>query len=251
VRDKLIIIVFIIFSSIRLSHSESSRFYIFNVGQGQWAIWSINHACLHFDMGGEYAPLARIESLCRGKDNWLYLSHSDFDHIRYLPWARQKLKNFCLYKLPREDIKSPKKLYFFNNTPLCPDIDSPNKHYVTEIEFLTNSKNMASNDLSRIYVLKSRHGNLLLPGDSTKKSEKIWAPQIAKYNIRYFILGHHGSRTSTSPWLLRHMPNLISSFASARKRRYGHPHNSVVARIAKTKTPLVKTEAWGNIIIDF
>src|ERR1043165_525124 len=85
------------------------RFYFWNVGQGQWLTWSDETRCLHFDMGGERAPLRRIRELCRYKTNVLYLSHSDEDHLRFIPWGVRSLPELCLHALPRENLSWSKQ----------------------------------------------------------------------------------------------------------------------------------------------
>lgn len=68
-------------------------------------------------------------------------------------------------------------------------------------------------------------------------------------SVRVLALGHHGSRTSTSKDLLKELPNLKLAIASARKRRYGHPHRETVEALGKFKVPILSTEDWGNIVI--
>jgi competence protein ComEC len=64
---------------------------------------------------------------------------------------------------------------------------------------------------------------------------------------RILVLGHHGSRTSTSSLLLDHLPRLTAAVSSARFRKYGHPHARVRRDLAKRHIPLLRTEEWGNL----
>jgi competence protein ComEC len=43
------------------------------------------------------------------------------------------------------------------------------------------------------------------------------------------------------------MPGLRVAVASARERRYGHPHQETELILRKFRVPLLRTEDWGNI----
>lgn len=246
----------IVLFTVKISSGHSSRVFIWNVGQGQWATWVRDNECLHFDMGGEQAPLSRIRQLCQSRKNSLSLSHSDFDHIRYIYWGIKNLAGLCLVAKPRETLNF-KKSNFIQKLNLCSEQRSKQNskqrsEQAQEINFIsTRFKN--TNDLSRVYLLKGSGQSILIPGDSTAESEKIWVTQITaaqRLKIHNLILGHHGSRTSTSELLIKNLPNLSLTISSARKRRYGHPHPMVQSRLKKSGIPLAATEVWGNLILE-
>jgi competence protein ComEC len=100
-----------------------------------------------------------------------------------------------------------------------------------------------SNELSQVFLA----AGFLLPGDSTKKEELAWGSLLPQGLPRVLILGHHGSRTSTSEFLLNHLPLLKLAISSARWRRYQHPHAQVLALLRKHKIPILRTEDWGSV----
>ena len=103
---------------------------------------------------------------------------------------------------------------------------------------------ISANDLSWVQF----DSGFLLPGDSTKSAEKIWSNDFKNISeTKVLVLGHHGSRTSTSAALLNKLPHLQMTIASARKARYGHPNTEVLQRLRIKKTPVLKTEDWGSI----
>jgi competence protein ComEC len=92
----------------------------------------------------------------------------------------------------------------------------------------------------------------LLPGDSTREAELIWRHQLAAHKIQnkihVIVLGHHGSKTSTSDELLDSLgDSVLMGVTSARKKRYGHPHKTVTKRLQKNSISTFSTEAWGTI----
>jgi competence protein ComEC len=219
------------------------KLYVWNVGQGLWVTVVASVECVHFDMGGERAPLHKILFLCARKKNILVLSHSDLDHIKFIGWGRRNLPHLCLLKTPREPLAGKKK-YIIDGLPLC---EKRLSKYLREIEFSLESKNV--NDLSRVHEWHSSLNPILLPGDSTEQAERIWTNQVSTGH-RLLVLGHHGSRTSTGEILLRHLSKLRMGVSSARKRRYGHPHPLVVDRLREHGVSTLRIEQWGNLIFD-
>lgn len=100
-----------------------------------------------------------------------------------------------------------------------------------------------SNDASQIFLSQK----FLFPGDSPARLEKIWIHRIPKDQPQILILGHHGSKTSTSDELLEHFSSLKIAVASSRMKKYGHPHPETLRKLRKRKIPILLTEEWGNI----
>ena len=63
-------------------------------------------------------------------------------------------------------------------------------------------------------------------------------------------VGHHGSRTSTSPeWLTAAGPHLAVISVGA-SNRYGHPHPSILARLDSVGVPRVwRTDRDGTVTV--
>jgi competence protein ComEC len=219
---------------------RSDRFVVWNVGQGLWVTWIEADVCRHFDAGGETKPIRRLRPRCRQKQNELYLSHWDWDHVGGVGPLRAALPNLCLAARPGGTNHSKRKLSLLKDLRPCAGSQIPHLR-----ELLWSRSGKSSNDASRIWMLR---GNFLLPGDSTARQERFWAAASALAPIRGLVLGHHGSQTSTSDFLLGKLPNLKWAVASARKKRYGHPHKVISERLRKHRIPLLSTEDWGHLI---
>jgi competence protein ComEC len=263
----------IVFASQRIhyeepTHLESSNhfsFIVWNVGQGLWTTLVKDSRCYHFDMGGERAPWPAILRLCRDKENILSFSHWDWDHIRFAQDAGLKFPRICILNPPAGEPPEKRK-GFFDQIKRCAranieqgDTGSGSRSFIRELRsdpppdrFQKHAKKTA-NEVSRVFVIEQ---TIVAPGDSPQKAEKYWAPQLALHQtnqiqdqnrIRILVLGHHGSRTSTSMALLSRLPHLTSAIVSARKKKYGHPHAEVVARLRDKKIPMLLTEEWGSL----
>ncbi len=217
-----------------------SHFIIWNVGQGQWLTWVTQEACLHFDLGGEHMPEKKIKSLCQFKENKLFLSHWDWDHISFVKKISRLVTFPCLAVRPTGK-SSPFKMKIIDAVPDCRSSSGS----VLSVSEKLQAQN--SNDRSHVLVVKKK---FLVPGDSTTSQEKIWSKNQILRSISILILGHHGSRTSTSEALLKATPQLKLAVASARYKRYGHPHAEVELRLKNHQVPLLKTEDWGNIWLE-
>jgi competence protein ComEC len=235
----IFLLLFLSASRLHLEEADHDFLVVWDVGQGQWATWVTAEACFHFDVGGERMPSFQIKKLCRGKNNSVYLSHWDWDHISFAGKLLRLLPRTCL-SLPPEGKSSAHKMKMLAMFPRC-------LQTTASIRSIYQSAGgpAQSNDLSHVLLMQNKY---LIPGDSTKQAEKAWAtvPELA--STKWLLLGHHGSRTSTSEELLQRLPRLKVAVASARFRKYGHPHAEVIARLRRHHVPLLRTEDWGHLI---
>lgn len=193
-----------------LTYNVAPYFMLWDVGQGQFLSLIDSFSCKHIDLGGEKFP-QEFDAHCRWQKHFHWISHRDWDHYSFLRQIKWK------YQSVQIDFKK-EKIY-------------------------SGEKNRKKNDTSGVLQI----GANLIPGDSLRRQEKIWARRLKK-PAKLFVLGHHGSNTSNSRYLLDIIhPQLMQCLNSARKKKYGHPHKKVVARLKKAKCPLVGTQDWGHI----
>ncbi len=222
-----------------LSLYHRTKLIIWDVGQGQLATFSTSKTCQHFDAGGEFLPIKSIKRECLYKKNRLFLSHWDHDHISFSLKLKHALKNLCLMEGPGGN-SSEKKKRIIRRLPLCSNRSSNVK--VIHDGSTPQRYSEKSNYRSKVYEIE----NILIPGDSPSKMEKIWASPIL-LEVKILILGHHGSQTSTSKYLLNQLKNLRLALSSSRRSRYGHPHPKVKERLNKISVPLLSTSEWGTL----
>jgi len=237
------------FSESQLTKNQFPTLYIWSVGQGSWATAVEGRVCYHFDMGGEKTTFKKIKKLCGHRKNFLMISHSDKDHISFIWWGLKNLPHLCLLTTPRETLTAYAKKTL-SQISACRNSTAKNIMF-QELQFqpqVVTDKNY----LSRVFVLRGARRDVLIPGDSTSEAEKLWVSKISpEFSIKLLLLGHHGSRTSTSDILVKKLqPALKFAVASARKRRYGHPHPIVIDRLKSNGVSATSTETWGTIIYE-
>ena len=245
----LIFITAFLFPLHQFSQDKKAQLITWYVGQGQMITYSDITSCIHFDMGGEIFPEKNLIKECGQKENKVFFSHWDWDHINFTKRAWKRLPFFCRLNQPG-GIGNKKKKIFLSPIPFCNKLSKQKSEKIfREILFFPqwdkNKKSTKSNKHSRVVVIKNQ---VLIPGDSPGSSEKLWQGKI-KAQIKILMVSHHGSRYSTTPKLLKYLPHLRIAVASARKKRYGHPHPLVKERLAKRGVPLLSTENFNHIRI--
>ena len=215
------------------------RFIIWNIGQGQWTTLISENYCDHFDIGGEFDLSRKVIRICANRKHRVHLSHWDWDHMGLLQKIRQKGIKPCLWNRPLGKSSARKESLLSGLTACSGD----NKIPFQKIYSGDKGPKASTNESSQVVLAHQ----ILIPGDSPKKEELKWANQSLLSNTKGLILGHHGSRSSTSLYLLKHLPKLQWAIATARYKRYKHPHPEVIGRLQKNKTPILKTEDWGSI----
>ncbi len=232
------IFAILIHSSIAQCPSSQIQWIIWNVGQGQWITRVSYDSCQHFDFGGETfiarSPLQNVQKICHQKINQLYLSHADLDHYSFLPGLYKRMPQLCWQIKPLQNLRWKFPI------PYCSS-KIQNQALVIFANTDTIEKNKASTVLFQ--------DQILIPGDSPTVNEKIWLQSLNRFNIQILILGHHGSRTSTSQELLNALPGLRMTIASQRTKKYGHPHREVAVKLLNRGLRIIKTEDWGHILI--
>lgn len=234
----ILFILMVIFPS-KITVDTSNQIVFWNVGQGQWITVIDQKHCYHFDVGGEFFNIQKISESCSKKQNVVFYSHWDWDHMGLSLHLKKSVQHICTGSSPQGPAKNYKKT-ILNQIPIC----LKNYKSIRKLNFDYNFSK-GDNDLSQIFIFKNK---FLIPGDSTKKMEKIWSPQIKKIHFQWLSVSHHGSRTSTSEFFLRNA-KIGQAIISARKRVYGHPHQEVLNRLKKFKIPTLRTEDSGNIKI--
>ncbi|MBX3021934.1 MAG: hydrolase [Bdellovibrionales bacterium] len=221
-----------------LAKEFSHQLIVWNVGQGQWVTLVDNRGCWHFDTGGERPPWKEVMRLCRARRNFLTYSHWDWDHISFTGGLKNFLPQVCVLH-PPVGRASPRKMRLLRGLRAC-----------AEREVFTSWSDphgRNANGLSRVVWWRG----VLIPGDSTRVEEKFWVHAFKQLReTRILILGHHGSQTSTSNALLDRIPYTLAAVASARFRRYRHPHKRVERDLQLREIPLLRTEEWGHLIFD-
>lgn len=107
----------------------------------------------------------------------------------------------------------------------------------------------SANDNS--YVLRISYGRraALLVGDAEHEAEAELVHRDPKaLRADLLKIGHHGSRTSTSPAFLRAVSPELATISCGVRNRFGHPHPIALASLAAARVPVLRTDRGGQIL---
>lgn len=91
--------------------------------------------------------------------------------------------------------------------------------------------------------------SFLFTGDSPQAIEKhLVNKQGGALHSTVLKLGHHGSRTSSSPAFLSAVSPEYAVVSAGKDNKYGHPHKEVTDLLANLKIPAINTADKGTII---
>jgi competence protein ComEC len=114
----------------------------------------------------------------------------------------------------------------------------------------TFSADRGPNDNS--FVLRITYGarSILLVGDSEHEEERLLLAG-ARERLRADVLkvGHHGSRTSSSPALLAAVAPVHAIVSVGRRNRFGHPHPLTLAALAAAGAHVWRTDRDGAVVV--
>ncbi len=108
-----------------------------------------------------------------------------------------------------------------------------------------------SNDGSVVARLHYGTVSVMLTGDATSKTEKIIlgensAAALASTTLK---VGHHGSRTSSSPEFVQAVAPEYAMISDGKDNKYGHPHKETLDTLEKFGVKVLRTDLLGTIIM--
>lgn len=106
-----------------------------------------------------------------------------------------------------------------------------------------------ANDRSVAMLIRFGEFTALLTGDAPVQVEErlLASGSLPDGGISLLKLGHHGSRTSTSPRLLDRLHPRLALVSAGRGNRFGHPHPGVLGRLKVRGIPWWSTARDGGV----
>ena len=98
-------------------------------------------------------------------------------------------------------------------------------------------------------VLRVDYGrsSALLEGDAEAPSENAMLATGSVHPVTLLKIGHHGSRTSTTPSFFNAASPRVAVISVGRNNTFGHPRPEVIARTAAAHIPLYRTDRFGLV----
>ncbi len=108
--------------------------------------------------------------------------------------------------------------------------------------------NEGANDNS--FVLRLRFGahSALLAGDAEAAEERRLLASSGSLHADLLKVGHHGSKTSSSPPFLAAVRPSWAFVSCGVRNRFGHPHPNTLASLVAADIPTLRTDRGGEIV---
>jgi competence protein ComEC len=229
------------------------RLSIIDVGQGLSVLLQTQHHSLLYDTGantmaGEriITPYLRWSGVSRL--DGLMISHNDSDHTGGADALLAQIPiQQAFYSALPEGYTLPKN----TSQQIC----QAGQHWQWEqVDFAVLSPIVGQHydkDNNRSCVLRvSGQGfSVLLTGDMETPAEKIvLAANHSQLASQILVLGHHGSKTSTSPEFLAAVNPQLAIVSAGYRNQFGHPSAPVIERLNTKHITIDNTITQGTLI---
>ena len=91
--------------------------------------------------------------------------------------------------------------------------------------------------------------SFLLPGDAERETEGDILASSRPVAATILKVGHHGSRTATSPAWLKAISPAVAIYSAGAGNSYGHPHPETLAALATAGVQVYGTDVSGTVVI--
>lgn len=108
-----------------------------------------------------------------------------------------------------------------------------------------------ANESSITFRIKGLNHSAILTGDLTTAGEKDILKTDIYLKSDILKLGHHGSKTSSSPQFLGSVAPQVAVISSGRRNKFKHPHKQVTNRLDSLHIPYLNTANKGSIMVTF
>lgn len=268
------VLIFLLFSGLLFWQYVSARQYtkviFFDVGQGD-AIWveTPEHKQVLIDGGPDPKILEKLEQVMAPSDKTIdlvLLSHPASDHVTGL---LSVLKEYAVKQVVWTGVQKDTRVYrqwldvleqekqegaqvslifgpsriSLQETP-CPqylDILFP-------LEDLSTTTVKDDNDTSITAKGVFCNHTVLFTGDITSKGEKLLLETGSNLQSDILKVGHHGSKTSSSPAFLEAVAPKYAVIQLGKDNQYGHPHQEVLERLQGYGIQIMRNDLVGDIV---
>jgi len=105
-----------------------------------------------------------------------------------------------------------------------------------------------NNDSLALRITYGAH-SFLLTGDLESPIERLLVAGGRPLHADVLKVGHHGSKTSTSPDFLNAVSPSVAIISAGFENPFGHPHASVLARLSERHSAILRTDRDGLITV--
>lgn len=236
---------------------EPFRMTVLDVGQGQSIILQSDGKTYLVDCGGSYsddaADIAAETLLSMGisRIDGLVLTHYDTDHAGGAELLLSRIRADVLYLPAWEDEKElGQRLSADPGGEVLPvDRTLELTWGGSRITLIPSEIRDSGNESSLCLLFQPGNYDILITGDRGTLGEKLLMQRYSLPKLDVLVVGHHGSKYSTSAELLELTQPRVAVISVEEGNRYGHPAREVLDRLAAAGCEIFRTDEDGTVII--
>jgi competence protein ComEC len=109
---------------------------------------------------------------------------------------------------------------------------------------------LGANDNSFVIRLALGRRAFLFTGDAEHEAEERLLARGVPLSADFLKVGHHGSRTSSTPAFLDAVAPRVATMSTGVRNRFGHPHAPTLEKLAARSILALRTDRYGGIHIE-
>ena len=235
---------------------DECRVTALDVGQGQCILIQSKGRNYLVDCGGDSdsgaADRAAAALMSQGiyRLDGLILTHYDADHAGGVSMLLSRVGADALYLPLCLDLAGYGDALQSYNGGTVYGIDT-----VTTVSFdgaqftlYPSARGQSDNESGLCILFQTENCDILITGDRGYAGEWELLQQAELPELELLIVGHHGSKYSTSPELLEKTHPETTIISVSRYNTYGHPSKEVLDRLAQIGCTVYRTDEDGDVI---
>lgn len=234
---------------------DECRVTVLDVGQGQCILLQSEGKTFMVDCGGNrdtYAADTAAKALSSQgvfRLDGMILTHYDADHAAGAPLLLSRVPADMLY------------------LPNCVDADGTfssiefahagRQFLVTEnmtiqfgnttITLIPSKTNLSDNESGLCVLFQTKNCDILITGDRSMAGERELMQSVQLPQLEVLIVGHHGSKYSTSNELLEHTRPEVAIISVDADNFFGHPAEETLLRLQEAGCEIYRTDLHGTV----
>lgn len=254
----LLLFIFVM-SSTQVSAADEFKVHFLNVGQDDSTLITCGEHAMLIDAGGnnDVEPVLNYIQNKQGLTHLDYVigTHPHEDHIGGLDAV---INSVSVDTVMLPDVTTNTQTFMdvltaIDNNGLSITIPSPGQTYSlgdASFTILAPVKEYGDDLNNWSIALKLTYGDtsFLFTGDAESDAEKDIVDNGIDISADVFKVGHHGSDTSNSDYLLDAVKPSYSVISCGRDNSYGHPNKNALNRLQAHGTQIFRTDGQGTIV---
>lgn len=228
---------------------DDYRMTVLDVGQGQCITLQCEGKTFLVDCGGDYAEdaadIAAETLLSQGisRVDGIIVTHFDEDHMGGVEYLLTRIDTNALL-LP--DYEQHTLHGYENAIPVSQTLELAFGN--AKITLIPAENGEVDNEWSMCVLFQTEKCDILITGDRNIQGELELMKQITLPDLEVLVVGHHGSRSSTSDALLAAATPEVAVISVGEGNRYAHPAEEVLERLENYGCEILRTDQEGTII---